>query len=248
MDWRDTGILLSSRRHGESSMIIDVFTPERGRHAGVVRGGASRKVAPILQPGAQLDLAWRARLEDHLGSFTVELQRSRAAIAMQNRTTLAGLNATLALLAFVLPEREPHAVLYAHTQNLLDLLDQTDLWPLAYLRWETALLDDLGYGLDLNSCAVTGATDGLIYVSPKSGRAVSATGAGDWADRLLPLPDALREGGATETTDIADALRLTGYFLEQKLAAGQVGKPLPEARARYVDMLRRAAPPSKTDA
>jgi DNA repair protein RecO (recombination protein O) len=248
MDWRDTGILLSSRRHGESSMIIDVFTPERGRHAGVVRGGASRKVAPILQPGAQLDLAWRARLEDHLGSFTVELQRSRAAIAMQNRTTLAGLNAALALLAFVLPEREPHPVLYAHTQNLLDLLDQTDLWPLAYLRWETALLDDLGYGLDLSSCAVTGATDGLIYVSPKSGRAVSAKGAGEWADRLLPLPDALREGGATETTDIADALRLTGYFLEHKLAAGQVGKPLPEARARYVDMLRRAAPPSKTDA
>ncbi len=159
MDWRDTGILLSSRRHGESSMIIDVFTPERGRHAGVVRGGASRKVAPTLQPGAQLDLAWRARLEDHLGSFTVELQRSRAAIAMQNRTTLAGLNATLALLAFVLPEREPHPDLYAQTQNLLDLLDQTDLWPLAYLRWETALLEDLGYGLDLSRCAVTGTTE-----------------------------------------------------------------------------------------
>lgn len=240
MDWRDTGILLSSRRHGESSMIIDVFTPERGRHAGVVRGGASRKVAPILQPGAQLDLAWRARLEDHLGSFTVELQRSRAAIAMQNRTTLAGLNATLALLAFVLPEREAHPILYAHTQNLLDLLDQTDLWPLAYLRWETALLDDLGYGLDLKCCAVTGSTDGLVYVSPKSGRAVSAQGAGEWADRLLPLPAALRDGGATETADIADALGLTGYFLEHKLAADQVGKPLPEARARYIDILNRA--------
>ncbi len=221
-------------------MIIDVFTPERGRHAGVVRGGASRKVAPILQPGAQLDLAWRARLEDHLGSFTAELQRSRAAIAMQNRTTLAGLNATLALLAFVLPEREPHPVLYAHTQNLLDLLDQTDLWPLAYLRWETALLDDLGYGLDLGHCAVTGSTDDLVYVSPKSGRAVSAKGAGDWADRLLSLPDALRDGGATENTDIATALSLTGYFLEHKLAAEQVGKPLPDARARYVDMLNRA--------
>lgn len=242
MDWRDTGILLSARRHGESAMIIDVFTPERGRHSGVVRGGASRKIAPILQPGAQLDLVWRARLEDHLGSFTVELQRSRAAIAMQNRTTLAGMNATLALLAFVLPEREPHPGLYTHTQNLLDLLDQTDLWPLAYLRWETALLDDLGYGLDLRCCAVTGATDGLIYVSPKSGRAVSSQGAGDWADRLLPLPDALREDGATEHADIAEALGLTGYFLEHKLAAGQVGKPLPEARARYLDLLRRSTP------
>ncbi len=241
MDWRDTGILLSSRRHGESSMIIDVFTPDRGRHAGVVRGGASRKVAPTLQPGAQLDLAWRARLEDHLGSFTVELQRSRAAIAMQNRTTLAGLNATLSLLAFVLPEREPHPALYAQTQNLLDLLDQTDLWPLAYLRWETALLEDLGYGLDLGRCAVTGATDDLIYVSPKSGRAVSAKGAGDWADRLLPMPDALRDIGPTENSDIVKALGLTGYFLENKLAADQVGKPLPDARARFLDILNRQA-------
>jgi DNA repair protein RecO (recombination protein O) len=159
---------------------------------------------------------------------------------MQNRTTLAGLNATLALLAFVLPEREAHPTLYAHTQNLLDLLDRTDLWPLAYLRWETALLDDLGYGLDLKCCAVTGSTDGLVYVSPKSGRAVSAQGAGEWADRLLPLPAALRDGGATETADIADALGLTGYFLEHKLAADQVGKPLPEARARYIDILNRA--------
>jgi DNA repair protein RecO (recombination protein O) len=244
MDWRDTGILLNARRHGENAMIIDVFTPERGRHSGVVRGGASRKVAPILQPGAQLDLVWRARLEDHLGSFTVELQRSRAAIAMQNRISLAGLNATLALLAFVLPEREPHPVLYAQTQNLLDLLDQTELWPLAYLRWETALLDDLGYGLDLSACAVTGATDNLTYVSPKSGRAVSANGAGDWADRLLPLPDAFRDGGATENPDIAKALGLTGYFLEHKLAAVQVGKPLPEARARYIDLLNRVPPTS----
>ncbi|WP_299790888.1 DNA repair protein RecO [uncultured Marivita sp.] len=239
MDWRDTGILLSSRRHGESAMIIDVFTPERGRHAGVVRGGASRKIAPILQPGAQLDLAWRARLEDHLGSFTVELQRSRAAIAMQNRTTLAGLNAALALLAYVLPEREAHPKLYAHTQNLLDLIDQSELWPLAYLRWEAALLDDLGYGLDLTCCAVTGSTDDLMYISPKSGRAVSAKGAGDWADRLLPLPDALKGEGAAEDADIATALAATGYFLEHKLAAEQIGKPLPAARARYIDLLAR---------
>ncbi|MGJ8603293.1 MAG: DNA repair protein RecO [Marivita sp.] len=244
MDWRDTGILLSSRRHGESSMIIDVFTPDRGRHAGVVRGGASRRVAPILQPGAQLDLAWRARLEDHLGSFTVELQRSRAAIAMQNRLTLAGLNAALALLAFVLPEREPHPALYRQTQNLLDLLAETELWPLAYLRWETALLDDLGYGLDLSCCAVTGATEGLVYISPKSGRAVSAQGAGEWADRMLPLPDALKGEGTLTDIEIAAGLGTTGYFLETKLAAVQIGKPLPQARARYLDILSRPRPPA----
>jgi DNA repair protein RecO (recombination protein O) len=241
MDWRDTGILLSCRRHGESAMIIDVFTPERGRHAGVVRGGASRKVAPILQPGAQLDLAWRARLEDHIGSFTVELQRSRAAVAMQDRTILAGLNSVLALLEFVLPEREAHPALYAQTQNLLDLLDQTDLWALAYLRWETALLEEMGYGLDLSCCAVTGATEGLVYVSPKSGRAVSASGAGDWADRLLLLPDALRGDGEMSDADVVEALAVTGYFLNHKLAADQIGKPLPQSRARYLDLLSRRA-------
>lgn len=244
MDWRDTGILLSSRRHGESSMIIDVFTPERGRHAGVVRGGASRKVAPILQPGAQLDLAWRARLEDHLGSFSVELQRSRAAIAMQDRTILAGLNAVVALLSFVLPEREAHPGFYAQTQTLLDLLDNKDLWPLAYLRWETALLEEMGYGLDLRCCAVTGAKDGLIYISPKSGRAVSAKGAGEWADRMLPLPDALKGEGDATDPDVAAALGTTGYFLEHKLAAEQSGQPLPAARARFIDRLARPRQPS----
>ena len=241
MDWRDTGILLSSRRHGENAMIIEVFTPEHGRHAGVVRGGASRKVAPILQPGAQLDLTWRARLEDHLGSFTVELQRSRAAMAMGDRLALAGMNAVLALLAFALPEREAHPSLYETSQTLLDLLDQPDLWPLAYLRWESALLEEMGYALDLTCCAVTGATEGLAYVSPKSGRAVSAGGAGSWADRLLPLPPALRGAGTGSDREVADALAVTGYFLEAKLGAEQIGKPLPPPRARFLDALNRRA-------
>ncbi len=239
MEWRDTGILLSSRRHGESAAIIDVFTPEHGRHTGVVRGGASRKIAPILQPGAQLDLTWRARLEDHIGSYTVELQRSRAAIAMTNRRALAGLNAVVAILATVLPEREAHTSLYQSTQNLLDLLDHPDLWPLAYLRWELSLLDDMGYGLDLSTCAVTQSTENLCYVSPKSGRAVSDSGAGDWADRLLPLPDALKGTGEADDAEIALALGTTGYFLEHKLAKAQTGKPLPDARARFVDLLTR---------
>ena len=239
MNWRDTGILLGTRRHGENAMIVDVFTPDRGRHAGVVRGGASRKIAPILQPGAQLDLSWRARLEDHIGTFTVELQRSRAAIAMRDRLALCGMNAVLSLLTFALPEREAHPDLYLQTQNLLDLLDQTDLWPLAYLRWEMALLDDLGYGLDLSRCAVTDSTEDLVFVSPKSGRAVSAKGAGEWADRLLPLPDALKGQGDARDSDVLAALETTGYFLEHKLALQQIGKPLPQARGRFLDALDR---------
>jgi DNA repair protein RecO (recombination protein O) len=239
MEWRDQGILLRSRRHGETSVIIEVFTPEHGRHAGIVRGGTSRKIAPILQPGAQLDLAWRARLEDHIGAFSVEPLRSRAAAAMANRQSLAGLNTVTALLCFCLPEREPHAPLYARTEALLDLLGDWDLWPLAYLQWELALLEDMGYGLDLSACAVTGATDGLIYVSPKSGRAVSAKGAGEWADKLLPLPDVLRGEGEASDVEIAQGLQTTGYFLNTHLAADLGNKPLPEARARFVDAFSR---------
>lgn len=239
MEWRDQGILLSARRHGETSAIIEVFTPAHGRHAGVVRGGTSRKIAPILQPGAQLDLAWRARLEDHIGAFSVEPVRSRAAVAMGDRLALAGLNAVTSLISFCLPEREAHPSLYRRTEALLDLLDRMDLWPLAYLRWELDLLEEMGYALDLTRCAVTGATEGLCFVSPKSGRAVSAAGAGEWADRLLPLPDVLRGAGDAADAEIAVAFKTTGYFLELHLAGDLGGKPLPEARARFVEAFSR---------
>lgn len=239
MEWRDQGVLLSSRRHGETSAIIEIFTPQQGRHAGIVRGGTSRKIAPILQPGAQLDVAWRARLEDHIGAFTVEPVRSRAAVALGDRLALAGLNTVTALLSFCLPEREPHPQLYARTEALLDLLGQSGVWPLAYLQWEVALLEEMGFGLDLDSCAVTGATEGLVFVSPKSGRAVSRQGAGEWADRLLPLPDVLRGQGDAPDTEIAQAFRTTGHFLEAHLARNLGDKPLPEARARFVEAFSR---------
>ncbi|WP_412552519.1 DNA repair protein RecO [Shimia sp. MIT1388] len=238
MDWRDQGFVLNTRKHGETSVILEVFTAEHGRHAGVVRGGVSRKMTPILQPGGQLDLSWRARLADHIGSFTVEPLRSRAAV-LSDRFALAGLNTVTALLAFCLPDREPHPALYQQSTQLLDLLGQNELWPLAYLRWEMALLTELGYGLDLTECAVTGSTDNLIYVSPKSGRAVSARGAGDWADRLLPLPPTLRGEGDAPDEEVLQALRTTGYFLSDKLAPDLGAKPLPEARARFIDLFAR---------
>lgn len=241
MDWRDTGILLSSRRHGETSAILDVFTSEHGRHAGVLRGGTSRKIAPSLQPGAQLDLAWRARLEDHIGTYSVEPQRSRAAVAMADPLSLAGLNAVVALLAFCLPEREGHAALYRRTEALLDLLGQTDVWPLAYLRWEMALLEEMGFGLDLTACAATGANDRLIYVSPRTGRAVSASGAGKWANRLLPLPAVMLGEGHGADREVLEALGTTGHFLRAHLAASLGDKPLPAARAAFVDRFSRRA-------
>ncbi len=239
MEWRGEGILLTVRRHGESAAIIDVFTEEKGRHAGVVRGGAGRRIAPILQPGAQLDVAWRARLEDHIGAFTVDLIRSRAGAAMGGRLALAGLNAVTALLSFCLPEREAHGALYRRSAQLLDLLGQDEIWPLAYLRWELALLEETGFGLDLAVCAVTGADEGLVYVSPRTGRAVSHAGAGDWADRLLPLPPVLRGEGTAEDGEIVAALGVTGHFLGEKLAKAMGDRPLPQARARLIEELAR---------
>lgn len=241
IEWRDQGILLATRRHAETSTIIEMFTPQQGRHVGVVRGGTSRKIAPVLQPGAQLDVVWRARIEDHIGAFTVEPVRSRAAVAMSDRMALAGLNAVTALLAFCLPEREPHPQLYTRTEALLDMLDQSQLWPLAYLRWELSLLEDMGYGLDLTSCAVTGSVDDLAYVSPRSGRAVSAKGAGEWADRLLPLPDSLLDAPNPDKDSIAQGFVTTGHFLTHSLARDLGDKPLPEARARFVDAFIRLA-------
>ena len=238
MEWRDQGFVLSTRKHGETSVILEVFSEAHGRHAGVVRGGISRKMTPILQPGGQLDLTWRARLSDHIGSFSVEPLRARTA-ALSDRFALAGLNAVTALLAFCLPEREPHTALYLQSAQLLDLLGQNELWPLAYLRWEMALLTDLGYGLDLSACAVTGATEGLSFVSPKTGRAVSHAGAGQWADRLLPLPSVMLGHGEATDAEVLQALGTTGYFLAEKLAPALGNKPLPEARARFLDRLSR---------
>ncbi|THH35046.1 DNA repair protein RecO [Aliishimia ponticola] len=239
MEWRDEGILLSARAHGEGSAIVEVFTAEHGRHAGVVRGGASRKLAPMLQPGAQLDVVWRARLEEHIGSFKTEVLRSRAGNVIDNRLALAGLNAVTALLSFALPEREEHGALYRQTVGVLDLLGEPDIWPLAYLRWEMSLLEELGFGLDLAGCAVTGSQENLIYVSPKSGRAVSRQGAGEWADRLLPLPPVMLRKGDASDEEIAEALETTGFFLREHMAPMMGNRPLPEARDRFITAFMR---------
>ncbi len=236
MEWREEGVLLKCIPHGESSAIIEVFTEAHGRHAGIVRGGASRKMAATLQPGTQLDVSWRARLEDHLGTFTAEPLASRAHL-MLDRKTLAGLNALTGLLCFALPEREPHAPIYRQTLTVLDMMEG-EFWPLAYLRWELSLLDELGFGLDLTRCAVTGSEQDLAYISPKSGRAVAKTAAGEWADRLLPFSPALT-GQSADPGDILDGLKVTGHFLQTRLAPALGNKPLPEARQRLADLLAR---------
>jgi DNA repair protein RecO (recombination protein O) len=233
MDWTGEGILLAARPFGESAAIIVVLTGEHGLHRGLVRGGSGRRMAPVLQPGAQLHLSWRARLDEQLGHFTVEPLRGRAAAIMPDADRLAALNAVSALTIFSLPERDPHPRLYVATAHLLDRLADGGGWFGAYLAWERLLLEDTGYGLDLSSCAVTGATEGLAYVSPRSGRAVTRAGAGAYAERLLPLPALLLDETAPETREgMAQGLRTTGHFLHEVLAPALGHRPLPEARVR----------------
>ena len=241
IEWRDEGIVLRVQPHGETSAILEVFTPTHGRHAGIVRGGVSRKLAPVMQPGAQVSVAWKARLDSHLGAFTVEPVRSRAAAAMGDRLSLAGVAAVCGLLSVVLPERETHLPLYDRSVGLLDLLGQADLWPLAYLHWEMALLEELGFGLDLSACAVRGVNEDLAFVSPRTGRAVSREAAGDWADRLLPLPPVLAGKGDADEAEIVRALVTTGHFIERKLIRSLGDRPVPAARQRLIDAILRAA-------
>lgn len=235
MDWRDDGILLDARLHGETSARIEVFSALHGRHVGMVRGGASRRMAPVLQPGAQLDLTWRARLEEHMGSFTVELIRSRASVVLGDRLALAALSAGCALCRYALPERMAYPGLYAGTLEMLDGLGGPG-WLRRYVLWELQLLEETGFGLDLGQCAVTGATEGLAYVSPRTGRAVTREGAGEYAGRLLVLPYPLVSGAELDLEAARDALRLSGHFLQHWLAHA-IGRPLPEARARLIEVL-----------
>ncbi len=239
MEWREDGVLLAVRRHGETSAIVEVFTAAQGRHAGIVRGGTSRRIAPILQPGAELSLTWRARLQDHLGSFTVEPRRGRAAALMGDRLGLAGLNAICGLLCATLPERQAFPALHATTRTLLDLLAITPAWPLAYLQWEVALLAEMGFALELTCCAVTSRREGLAFVSPRTGRALTLEGAGEYADRLLPLPPCLLGRGSGGNAEIARALGTTGHFLERHALYKPGASGLPASRGRLVDLLAR---------
>lgn len=237
MDWHDEGIILSVTPHGETSAIVELFTREHGRHLGLVRGGRSRRQRPVLQPGNAVEAQWRARLSEHLGAYKTELVEPFAALAMDDRIALAGLN-TLTALARLLPERDPHAGLYEAGMIILRHITEADIWPGLLVCWELELLNELGFGLDLESCAGTGKTDDLIYVSPKSGRAVSRGAGEPYREKLLKLPDFLRNGQGNENTepewaDILDGFTLTGFFLEKHVMAPR-GIAIPEARERLL--------------
>ncbi len=238
MDWNDEGVVLHVRPLGETSVILELLTREHGRHLGLVRGGTSKRLRGLLQPGNTLSVGWRARLQEHLGTFTVEGMTERVGTVLADRKALSGLTAAAALASAALPEREAHPRVYDGLTILLDSLDDSSTWPAIMARWELGLLEDLGFGLDLAACAVTGETEGLAYVSPRSGRAVTEEAAGVYKERLLPLPDFLIGGKRFETGDVLDALRLTGFFLEKRVFAPS-DKALPVPRIALLDALAR---------
>ena|SRR5690606_4228716 len=242
MFWTDEGVLLAARRHGESNAIVSVFTAEHGRYAGLVRGGFGRKACPVYQPGNLLQVTWRARLPEQLGALTGELKVPLAARLMADPDRLAGLAAACALLETTLPERDPHPALYAALGALLKQLVGDFAWLEGYIRFELALLAELGFGLDLGRCAVTGTSEDLVYVSPASGRAVSRDGAGIYADRLLALPPFLLGRAAADPAQLAAGLRLTGAFLRRHLFDAS-DRAMPEARDRLLARLTRSTDP-----
>jgi len=241
MDWRDEGVILSLRKHGEFDAIIEVLTRDHGRHGGLVKGGVGRRLRGSLQPGNEVDLHWRGRLESHLGTYQVELKNARAVSFLHSPAKLAVMNSVCALLSTCLPEREEHRPLLDGLTALLDVLARADddlaSWGPLLIRWEIGLLAELGFGLDLSCCAATGVTEDLIYVSPKSGRAVSRDAGQPYHDKMLHLPAFLiGQSEDISKQDIQDGLSLTEFFLERHMLMPHQ-KKIPQARRMLLDFV-----------
>ncbi len=243
MQWSDEGIVLSARRHGEHALVVQILTRGYGRHAGLVRGGQGPKLRTVYQAGNRLTVGWRARLAEHLGVITGELLRGHAAHFMDDPARLSCLVAACGMAEATLPEREPHPRAFDGLRALLDALGDDAGWAVAYVEWELTLLAELGFGIDLTRCAATGETSELIFVSPKSGQAVSAQAGEPYRDRLLRLPGFLLAGGGggvPQPQDVIDGIALTGYFLDHRVFRPHDRK-MPLARSRFVDQLERMA-------
>jgi DNA repair protein RecO (recombination protein O) len=238
MEWSDEGIVLASRRLGETSAVLSLLTRGYGRHSGLVRGGVGRCTRGVLQPGNRVSARWRARLADHLGTISCEPGRVVAPDVLADPSRLAGIASACAVAETALPECEPVPAIYQSLTELFAAIEDGSGWAARYVRWELELLAELGFGLDLSCCAVTGTTGDLAYVSPRSGRAVSVVAGAPWQDRLLRLPTFLIDATAENAEAIADGLALTGHFLLRHVYAEQ-GRPLPPARTRLPGQIGR---------
>lgn len=238
MDWSDEGIVLGARLHGETGLVVTLLTRSHGRHSGFVPGGISRRAKPIWQSGNLVEVAWRARITEQLGNYSGELREAHAARVLDNAVELSGLSAACAVIDTALPEREPHPAVFEGFRAFLSALGHAG-WPAIYARLELGLLQELGFGLDLDKCAVTGSTEDLAYISPKTGRAVSRQAAGPYKERLLPLPAFLSTGGLpVDDSELGQGFDVTGHFLERHVFWPH-NKPLPPARVRFMESLQR---------
>ena len=241
MEWTDEGIVLGVRRHGESSAIVELLTRSHGRHLGLVRGGAGSRMRPLLQPGNSVTAVWRARLDEHLGTYAIEGTRLRAATLLASSHAVYGVT-HLASLARLLPERDPHEDIFEMLDRTLDDFDDAGEAAAHLIRFELAMLAELGFGLDLENCAATGETTDLIYVSPKSGGAVSQRAGEPYRDRLLRLPAFLRQGEGGQNgwsdQDLQDGFRLTGLFLLRHVLEPR-GQAHSDAREGFINAVTR---------
>jgi DNA repair protein RecO (recombination protein O) len=240
MEFENDAFVLSARAHGEAGAIVELLTQGHGKYAAHVAGGASRKMRAFLQPGAQVVARYRARTEGQLGSASLEPMGEGPAALFDDPLALAGLQAAAAVAAGALPDREPHSGAYFAFEALTQALSHAEIWPAVFVRFEAGLLQELGFGLDLSKCAATGAVDDLIYVSPRTGRAVSAEAGEPYKDRLLPLPPFLLTSQARlGPGDVEAGLAITAHFLEAFIF-NPLNRPLPPARLWLVDRLREA--------
>ena len=238
MDFHEEAYVLSARAHGDTGVVVDLLTETHGRHAAYVAGGASRKMKPFLQAGARVIADYRARTSDHLGSARLEAVGEGPSALFDDPLALTGLAAAAAVSQGALPEREPHPGAFLAFEALMGAFVIPEVWPAIFVRFEAGLLEDLGFGLDLSRCAATGTMDDLIYVSPRTGRAVSREAGAPYADKMLKLPPFMlgAQAGLGEG-DVGDGLDLTGHFLEQFVFHPQ-NRPIPPARVWMVDKLR----------
>ena len=241
MQWTDEGIVLGAKRHGEGNAILELMTREHGRHLGLVRGGSGSRLKPVLQPGNSVTATWRARLDEHLGNYAIEALNLRAAGFFSSPHAIYGIG-HLAALMRLLPERDPHSGLFESLDAIFSQLDDAARVAPVVVRFELQLLSEIGFGLDLDRCVATGGSGDLVFVSPKSGRAVSRLAGEPWADKMLRLPAFLRDRELVPTgPDLADGFALTGYFLTRYVLEPR-GLMLGDERAHFIAALNRALP------
>lgn len=240
MKWQDTGIVVSTKKYGESSLILNLFTENHGLHSGLIKFSNSKKTRNMFQVGNICAVEWTGRLEDQLGYYKSEIEKSVSHNIINNSLKIDVLISLSSLLNKLLADRQVHSSLFLNTINFIHYLNKNEkYWILKYIRWELKFLSELGFGLDLSKCAVTGSKNDLQFISPKSGRAVSAEGAGEWRNKLFVLPKffLLDNEYTDDKSELLKGFKITTFFLNRYVSS--IGLELPDVRDRFTNKLHK---------